>query len=53
MLPPLDVQQSLDVVQVGLHVREGRGQAPSPVAGAGAGWGAGVAVKTLHSSVQE
>ena len=32
VLPPSDAQQSLDVVHVGLHMLEGRGQASLPVA---------------------
>lgn len=32
MLPPSDAQQSLDIVHVGLHMLEGRGQASLPVA---------------------
>lgn len=37
MLLPLDAQQSLDVVHVGLHVPEGRGQASFPIAEEGMG----------------
>lgn len=32
MFAPFDMQQSLDVVRVGLHVLEGRGEASLPVA---------------------